>query len=276
MTEENVMTTENEDIKGINTEVLNMEPTKVPVYTDDVLLDWVPLDEKTVITDTEDTEIIGSFEQRREMFADWSRYIGEVQNPNTTAENPFFKKPDGSKSLYAPLDEVLNSTRPILAKYGFGMIQIPGTKTGQASIKVLITHKSGGFFSFPRFTVPISKNDAQGIIAGITYARRGGLNPILGIHGEVDDDGNEAAGAKPTVKEETKPALPVEVLDKQKEVIALAKELIDDKVDREVVNKALMDTCKSKNPNSVKEMKLLESAYTALDEIRNGMKKEGK
>lgn len=279
MTEENIMTTTPVEDKEINNEVLNMTPTEDEAeYIDDEMIfdDYVPLDKKTVIADTEDIEIYGSLTQRIQMFADWANYTGEVENPNTTAVNPFFKKPDGTGSLYAPLDEVLKTTKPILSKHGFGLIQVPIIKAGQVSIKTILPHKSGGLMSFPKFTLPISKNDAQGIIAGTTYARRGGITPLLGVHGEVDDDGNEAAGAKP--QEGSKKGTPEndELSPIKNNLILIIKELGGSK------NPAVMDVVKkvepSGNVNKIADKDVANTLYTDLQTLRETINtaKEGK
>lgn len=233
--------------------------------------------DKLIYGNRDEIEVYGTEEQRTEMFKDFAAYTGEITNPDTSAANTFFKKADGKASLYAPLDEVLNTTRPVLSKHGFGIFQSPVAKTGQVTVKTLLVHKSGGSISFPALTLPIAKNDAQGVIAGITYARRAALNPILATHGETDDDGNEAAGNnKPTQskKSDTKPVAPQNVIDKQKQIVALCKELISAGTDRDVVNTTLKNSCGSVNPNSVVDTNMLEKAYTTLDEIRNGDKEE--
>lgn len=227
------------------------------------------------IKDDGDFHFRGLPSQRQAYLEDWSKYIGEVQNPYTNASNTFLKKPDGTASLYAPLDEVLNRTRPVLSKYGFGLTQIPRAETGKVSVQTMISHKGGAYMIYPSLTMPVVKNDPQTLIAGITYARRGSLNPILATHGEKDEDGNGLGADGKGKKPETPKSTPEDVVTKQKLVISLAKELIDGGTDREKVNSTLETTCQSKNPNSVKDIKLLDAAYTALDKIRAD-KKVGK
>ncbi len=267
-----------EEIQNSNIEA-NVNKTNISEL--ETYLNYRP---KYVIENTENVEIFGTDEQVAEMFKNWAEYMGEIQNPDNTADNIFLtaknKSSGGNAALYAPLDEVLNNARPVLSKYGFGFFQSPMTKTGLASVKTILTHKSGAFISFPTLSVPTGGNTAQMVIAGITYARRGALNPIIGTHGENDDDGNLISGndnKKPVSRKvvNTKSVVPQPVADKQKEIVSLCKELISGGIDREVVNTTLEDTCGSKNPNSVKDMKLLENAYAALDEVRNG-NKEGK
>lgn len=251
-----------------------IEPENIDKITETTELINVPTLKVLTFEDSENMKMYyDSNEILIEMFIAWVKYFGEVQNPNNTAINPFYKKADGTGTPYAPLSEVLNTVRPILSKYGFGLFQVPVAKTGQMSIKTILIHVSGGSISFPDFVIPVTKNDPQGLIAAETYARRGSLNAILGIQGEIDNDGNDLNNTKPTNKPETtKPTIPEDVVAKQKLLIALAKELIDGGTDREIVNSTLESSCQSKNPNSVKDIKLLDVAYTSLEKIRKDKK----
>lgn len=225
--------------------------------------------------DSDGIIIYGDEKQKIELYKDWAAFVGEIQNPENSATNPFFKTANGKGSLYAPLDEVLNTARPVLSKYGFGLFQSPTYKSGQVSVKTILVHKSGCAINFPTFSIPIQKNDAQGVIAGITYARRGVLNPILCTHGETDDDGNACSGKE--VKKESKPeskpeankddAVP-EVMNTRKKVIEIAKQLIADGVDRAEVNKRIESVCNVRNINSVNDVKLLNATVAALNEMK--------
>lgn len=142
-----------------------------------------------VISDEGYSEINGTDEARASMFSDLAKYYGEVTNPENNADNPFFK------SKYAPLSEVLNTIRPVMGKYGLSIIQIPKTlEGGVGSVQTVLTHKDGAYISFPPLTGKPAKADIQGLGAVITYLRRFSLNAIAGVAGEVDDDGNTAAG----------------------------------------------------------------------------------
>jgi len=232
--------------------------------------------EKLILSNTDQIEIIATEIQKQEMFKDWAGYIGEITNPATTAENPFFKK-DGKGSKYAPLDEVLNTTRPILAKYGFGIFQTPTYDKNTVSVKTILTHESGALIGFPTLSIPITKADAQGIISGITYGRRGALNSILGTHGEVDDDGNSVVGndKKQTVtntqpKDEpkkdkkdstsTQPKLSAD----QAKVLELANSLVASGTNKDVVTKALGTV----NPRQTTDAKLLSEAFDRLTKLK--------
>ena len=225
---------------------------------------------KVTIEDTDVIDIYGTDEQRKEMFKDWAGYIGEIQNPENSAVNPFFKKPDGSGSLYSPLDEVLSNSRPILSKYGFGLFQIPTAETGRVSVKTILTHKNGGMIVFPALRIPTTKNDAQGVISSITYARRGALNPILATHGETDDDGNSAS----TPQKKPQSAQTDELKEVKANIVKLANELGGSS------NEALMTLIKgvvaSGNTNTIKELDVANKLYNDMKIFRDKNKKENK
>jgi len=106
--------------------------------------------------------------------------LGELSNPKMSGINPHFK------SKYAKLPDILEVTRPTLHKHGLCAMQ---DSTGS----VLIVHESGEWIEFPGMPLTPSKNDPQGHIAALTYARRGYLTAALGICGDEDDDGNSAS-----------------------------------------------------------------------------------
>lgn len=222
-------------------------------------IDTIPQMECLSLKDTNDIEIYGDAEQRTEMFGDWALYIGEVTNPTNTKLNPY------TKSMYAPLDEVLNATRPVLSKHGFGVFQTPFVVENKVYVKTLLTHKSGTMITFPTFSVPVVKADAQGVIAGVTYARRGGLNPILGTHGEADDDGNTAAGKKPEKGTDTDEALTAA----RNKVLTIAKQK-SETVNKDAIYAIIQAQCKSKNPNALKSV---EDCNTVIEKI-NAIKED--
>lgn len=115
-----------------------------------------------------------------------SKFQGEVENPTNTAENPFFK------SKYAPLEEVLNTVRPILSKHGLSIVQAPSTEENNITISTTLVHESGEYMEFPKLSLKMDKVTAQGAGSAITYARRYAISAILGISSEDDDDGNQA------------------------------------------------------------------------------------
>lgn len=206
----------------------------------------------------------GTDEQRSAMWRDFVLYIGEVENPTTTKLNPF------TQSKYAPLDEVLNTTRPVLAKHNLGITQVPiNGEDGFVYAQTILIHGDGGTMIYPPFGVPTVKRDAQGVIAALTYARRGAINPILATHGEADDDGNAAAGktGKPVKGEEVNK----ELADKRAEVLAFMKEKSAE-LGKEPVFAACKKVCRSTNPNSLSSIEDCEKVIQLINEIKKESK----
>lgn len=107
--------------------------------------------------------------------------------------NPHFK------SKYADLSSVIDAVKSALNDCGIVFTQgVEGAESGVA-VETRLIHQSGEFIA-STITVPVVKNDAQGVGSAITYGRRYGLQAICGVPAE-DDDGNAAAKAgevKPT------------------------------------------------------------------------------
>lgn len=110
----------------------------------------------------------------------------EMENATKNAANPHFK------SRYADLAEVLNTVRPVFAKFGLSLIQFPTFSDGVAHVETLLMHESGEWIS-ETISAPVSKQDAQGVGSAITYLRRYSAAAVAGIAQE-DDDAESAIG----------------------------------------------------------------------------------
>jgi len=100
--------------------------------------------------------------------------------------NPAFK------SKYADLASVWDAWQAAGPQFGLGIIQMPGAFiNGTVSVTTILTHESGVDVR-ETMTVPVTKQDAQGVGSAITYARRYMLAAFAGIAPE-DDDGNAAS-----------------------------------------------------------------------------------
>jgi len=112
-----------------------------------------------------------------------SKTQGAMSGAFKDKSNPFFK------SKYADLEAVWGVVREPLAANDLSVVQYV-SKDGKTMVTHLF-HKSGewmkGYWPFTP-----SKQDAQGMGAAGTYARRFGLAAILGIV-QTDDDGHTAA-----------------------------------------------------------------------------------
>lgn len=133
--------------------------------------------------------------------------VGELSNVAKTAANPYFK------SKYAPLDAIIDATRPVLKKHGLAVIQQPLFSEGAAGVETTILHE-GGYSTTSTLLLPLKDQSPQGVGSAITYARRYSLAAVLGIASEDDDDGNVSTGLHK--KEEARPAV-AKIMDKKDE-----------------------------------------------------------
>ena len=112
-----------------------------------------------------------------------SKAQSEMKGATKKSVNPFFK------SNYADLHAVIESSFPYLTKNGLSVIQGNDVdEKGSFYITTMLLHKSGQWIK-SKLKMPITKPDAQGVGATITYARRFALSAMVGI-AQVDDDGN--------------------------------------------------------------------------------------
>jgi len=121
--------------------------------------------------------------------------IGDLSNVAKTAANPYFK------SKYAPLDAIVDATRPVLLKHGLAITQAPLFMDGMAGVETTILHK-GGYSTTTTLLLPLKDQSPQGVGGAITYARRYSLAAVCGLATEEDLDGNEHL---PQKKQEAKP-----------------------------------------------------------------------
>lgn len=130
----------------------------------------------------------------------------EIPTITKNAENPHFK------SKFADLATIVNTVRPILAKHGFIITQVPGYNDSGDPVLVTSLRHTSGETIVSEMLLCVAKADPQGQGSALTYARRYSLSTLLGIVTEDDDDGNAASNpiAQPhTVKREP-PVRPVE------------------------------------------------------------------
>lgn len=97
----------------------------------------------------------------------------------------------GEKASYdhrfAPLDEILEKTRPGLTANGLSFIQLPCHDGTGWLLKSILAHASGASIIC---TVPLPETtDMQKLGGNITYMRRYTAGPMLGVAAEEDNDG---------------------------------------------------------------------------------------
>ena len=104
----------------------------------------------------------------------------EMEGAKKESTNPFFK------SNYADLHAVIKSAFPHLSKHGLSGSQGNEVIVGAICVTTTLMHSSGQWLR-SKVKLPLSKKDAQGVGAAITYGRRYGLSAIVGI-AQYDDD----------------------------------------------------------------------------------------
>lgn len=107
----------------------------------------------------------------------------ELKAAKKDSANPFFK------SKYADLNEVISVVKEPLLKNGIAFLQIVTVE----GVETTLLHESGEFISGVTPIVVAKQNDPQALGSAITYARRYGLQSIVGLESE-DDDGESAMG----------------------------------------------------------------------------------
>lgn len=108
----------------------------------------------------------------------------ELDNVTKDAKNPHFK------SEYATLAAITDTTRPVLAKHGLSLLQMPSFAGGVVYVETMLLHSSGEWIS-ETAGAPAQKQDAQGVGSAITYLRRYAQAGFCNI-AQQDDDGEGA------------------------------------------------------------------------------------
>lgn len=117
-------------------------------------------------------------------------------------DNPYFK------SKYADLASVIEAASAALEEHGISITQWPLDSV--AGTMCLLTRLAlNGQWMRATFSMPVAKQDPQGYVSAITYARRATLQAALNLAAE-DDDGEGA------VKRDPKQVLKEYVEDTQK------------------------------------------------------------
>ncbi len=119
----------------------------------------------------------------------------ETSHATFDSLNPHFK------NKYASLAEVIDTVKPVLAKYGLCVLQLPFYREGIGfMLSTRILHESGEWIETEVMLNP-TKNDPQGVGSAITYMRRYTIPGVCLIASDEDDDGNEAS--KPNSSKDT-------------------------------------------------------------------------
>ena len=87
---------------------------------------------------------------------------------------------------YASLSSVIDAAKP-LAKHGIAFIQHSRQVDGGVGIETVL-YGFGQVVGTGIVTIPVTKKDAHGVAAAMTYAKRYSLSMALGIAADEDDD----------------------------------------------------------------------------------------
>ena len=104
-----------------------------------------------------------------------------------SGKNPHFR------STFSTMQDYVDAAKPILAKHGLSISQMPNLLEGQFVLTTILMHKSGDNLVSNQPVVS-TKQDAQSLGSAISYARRYSYGAILGMaSGDFEDDGNAAS-----------------------------------------------------------------------------------
>jgi hypothetical protein len=102
--------------------------------------------------------------------------------------NPFLK------NKYATLGAVIETSRPILAKYELALMQSPVSEGEKIGVTTLLIHSSGEFIED---TIYLPASDSKGLSVAqsagvvISYLRRYSLQAFLNMYADEDTDGHK-------------------------------------------------------------------------------------
>jgi len=130
---------------------------------------------------------------------DFAKIQAEIKNPTKDKENPHF----GSR--YVSRTNLLDVVLPVLNGAGLDLSQGVWWVNGERELWTLISNGSD-FHKFNSVPLALDRAGPQGMGSAQTYASRYGIELLLGISGEEDDDGNAAQAevkGKPTATTST-------------------------------------------------------------------------
>jgi hypothetical protein len=122
--------------------------------------------------------------------------------------NPFLK------SEYASLGSVIETERPILAKFHLAVTQLVISENDKIGVETVLIHESGEWISTKAMMFSgDEKGKSTAQVAGsiVSYLRRYSLAAILGMYADKDEDGNGKQASKPAPAKVTAPAAPASV-----------------------------------------------------------------
>jgi hypothetical protein len=151
-------------------------------------------DGETIVKPFSASETIGK------LSAALAKAQGAIEGAKKDSENPFFH------ARYAALSSVWDACRGPLSKNGLAVVQSPGQNGEGLFVDSILSHSSGEWIASRLYVKPgytdkegnfNELSDSQALGSAITYARRYGLQALVGI-APMDDDGEAAMGRQHT------------------------------------------------------------------------------
>lgn len=127
-------------------------------------------------------------ENQTKLFTALIAAIAETKDVHADSNNPHY----GSR--YASLGAHLAALKPIFAKHGLAIVQLPMSQPGTVGLMTSVIHKDGGHMEAYIGIPTTEKTDAQKTGSTISYLRRYALASLAGCATE-DDDGESALPA---------------------------------------------------------------------------------
>jgi hypothetical protein len=177
---------------------------------------------------------------------------------------------DGYGYKYAPLNEILDTVRPLLQKHRYSIVQMVGYLDGKVSVTTRLIHESGEFIESTMALPPAEvkgTNEVQQMGASITYARRYMLTSLLGIAGEEDTD-----GIPPVKREQTKRDTQPKAVDNLSDKMDKAVKMIDALISTASIPKTELEAI-NEHYDAVKAMDYSEEKYQAYRGLYSSIQK---
>jgi len=159
--------------------------------------------------------MITQTEQITELAIDLLKAQKEIGSAKKDALNPFFKK------SYADLLSVINTVKEPLNANGITFLQAVNVgENGTSVVDTMLLHESGQYLVSSTPVICAKQGDPQAFGIGVTYAKRYGLQSLLGVPSDDDDgeglmDRKKTPAAQPTPKPTPKPTPPAKTVTEQ-------------------------------------------------------------
>lgn len=139
-----------------------------------------------------------------ELFAALAKAQGEFEQIVKGKEVEVNTRTGGKyRFSYAPLEEIIATCRPVLAKHGLGFYHNVEPSENGSQVNCVLFHSSGQTVVGCSMAIP-SQESIQEFGSALTYARRYTLQCALGVSAEDDDDGNHSCGGNTKTVNEKK------------------------------------------------------------------------